>query len=46
LKLSDDSEFLSDFGIDVKGEVLLQLSNNSKLRNGTKTYLEQKFFYL
>jgi len=28
----------------VKGEVLLQLLNKSKLRNGTKTYLEPKFF--
>jgi len=30
--------------MDVKGEVLLQLYNKSKLRNGTKTYLEQNFF--
>jgi len=30
--------------MDVKGEVLLQLFNNSKLRNGTKTFLEPKFF--
>jgi len=31
----------------VKSEVLLQLFNKSKLRNGTKTYLEQiKFFSL
>jgi len=30
--------------MDVKGEVLLQLLNKSKLRNGTKTYLEQFFF--
>jgi len=30
--------------MDVKGKVLLQLFNKSKLRNGTKTYLEQKFF--
>jgi len=30
--------------MDVKSEVLLQLLNKSKLRNGTKTFLEQKFF--
>jgi len=30
--------------MDVKGEVLLQLFNESKLRNGTKTFLEPKFF--
>jgi len=30
--------------MNVKGEVLLQLFNNSKFRNGTKTYLEQNFF--
>jgi len=30
--------------MDVKGEVLLQLINKSKLRNGTKTFLEPKFF--
>jgi len=30
--------------MDVKGKVLLQLFNNRKLRNGTKMYLEQKFF--
>jgi len=30
--------------MDVKGKVLLQLFNKSKLRNGTKTYLEQNFF--
>jgi len=30
--------------MDVKGEVLLQLFNKSKLRNGTKLFLEQKFF--
>jgi len=35
---------LEDFGMDVKGEVLLQLFNKRKLKNGTKTYLEQKFF--
>jgi len=29
--------------MDVKGKVLLQLFNKSKLRNGTKTFLEQKF---
>jgi len=28
----------------VKGEVLLQLFNKSKLRNGTKTFQEQNFF--
>jgi len=33
-----------DFGMVVKGEVLLQLLNKSKLRNGTKTFLEPKFF--
>jgi len=35
-----------DFGMDVKGDVLylLQLFNKSKLRNGTKTFLEPKFF--
>jgi len=27
--------------MDVKGKDLLQLFNKSKLRNGTKTYLEQ-----
>jgi len=32
--------------MDVKREVLLQLFNKSKLRNGTKTFLEPKFFYL
>jgi len=32
--------------MDVKGEVLLQLSNKSKIRNGTKTFLEQKFFFI
>jgi len=29
--------------MDVKGKVLLQLFYKSKLRNGIKTYLEQKF---
>jgi len=29
--------------MDVKGEVLLQLFNKSKIRNGTKTFLEPKF---
>jgi len=29
--------------MDVKGEVLLQLFNKSRLRNGTKTFLEPKF---
>jgi len=32
--------------MDVKGEVLLQLFNKSKLRNENKTFLELKFFYL
>jgi len=32
--------------MEVNGEVLLQLFNISKLRNGTKTFLEQKFFSL
>jgi len=30
--------------MDVKGDVLLQLFNKSKLRNGTKMCLEQKVF--
>jgi len=30
--------------MDVKGEVLLQLFNKSKLRNGYKTYIEPKLF--
>jgi len=30
--------------MDVKGEVLLQLFFKRKLRNRTKTYLEQNFF--
>jgi len=30
--------------MDVKGEVLLQLFNKSKLRHGTKTFLEPNFF--
>jgi len=30
--------------MDVKGEILLQLLNKNKLRNGTKTFLEPKFF--
>jgi len=29
--------------MDVKGEVLLQLYNKCKLRNGTKTFLEGNF---
>jgi len=29
--------------MEVKGEVLLQLFNKSKLRNGTKTFLEPNF---
>jgi len=32
--------------MNVKGEVLLQHFNKSKLRNGTKTFLEPKFFLL
>jgi len=30
--------------VNAKGEVLLQLFNNNKLRNETKTFLEPKFF--
>jgi len=30
--------------MDVKGEVLLQLLNKNKLKNGTKRFLEPKFF--
>jgi len=30
--------------MDVKCEVLLQLRNKSKVRNGTKTILDPKFF--
>jgi len=31
--------------MDIKGnKVLLQLFNNSKLRNGTKKFLQQKFY--
>jgi len=30
--------------MNVKGEVLLQLFNKSKLRNGTKMFVEPKFF--
>jgi len=30
--------------MDVKSEVLLQLFNKSKLKNGTKTVLEPKCF--
>jgi len=30
--------------MDFKGQVLLQLFNKSKLRNGIKTFLESKFF--
>jgi len=30
--------------MDVKDKVFLQRFNKSKLRNGTKTYLEQIFF--
>jgi len=34
----------STFGMDVKVNVLFQLFNKSKLRNGTKTFLEIKIF--
>jgi len=30
--------------MDVKGENLLKLFNKNKFRNGTKTFLKQKFF--
>jgi len=30
--------------MDVKGKVLLQLFHKYKLRNGTKTFVEPKFF--
>jgi len=30
--------------MDVRGKVLLQLFSKSKLRNGTKTFLEPIFF--
>jgi len=30
--------------MDIKSKVFLQLFNKSMLRNGTKTFLEQKFF--
>jgi len=30
--------------MNVKGDVLLQLYNKRELRNGTKTFLEPKFF--
>jgi len=30
--------------MDIKGKVLLQLLNKSQFRNGTKTFLEPKFF--
>jgi len=36
--------FKEDFGMDVKGEVLLQLFNEIKLRNGNKTFQKPKFF--
>jgi len=29
--------------MDVKGDILLQLFHKNKLRNGTKTFLEQNF---
>jgi len=32
--------------MNVKGEVLLQLFNKSKFRNGTKTFLEAKIFFI
>jgi len=32
--------------MDVKDEVLLQLFNTNKLRNGTKTYLKQFFLFI
>jgi len=32
--------------MDVKGTELLQLFNKRKLRNGTKTFLEAKFFMI
>jgi len=32
--------------MDVKGEVLLQLLNKSKLRNVTKKFLEPKFLFI
>jgi len=31
--------------MDVKGKVLFQSFNKSKLKNGTKTFLEPIFFY-
>jgi len=42
--LSEDSASYEDFGTDFKGEVLLELRNKIKLRNGTKTFLEPKCF--
>jgi len=41
--LSDDSASKEDFGMDVKGKILLQLFNKNKLRNWTKTFLESNF---
>jgi len=32
--------------MDIKGEVLLQRFKKSKLRNGTKTFLELKFLFV
>jgi len=32
--------------MDVEGKVLLQLFNKSKLRNGTKAFLQLKFFFV
>jgi len=32
--------------MDVKGKVLLQFFNKSKLGNGTKTFLEPKFLFI
>jgi len=42
--LRNDSASYEDFGMDVKGEVLLSPFNESKLRNGTKTFLEPNVF--
>jgi len=32
--------------MDIKGKVIFQLFNTSKLRNGTITFLEPKFFFI
>jgi len=42
-KTANKSASYEDFGMDVKGKVLLQLFNKTKLRNETKTFLEPKF---